>query len=136
MAARLKPENFIDKVEAALRSSFPRATIELELDDARNVTGEIAWSGFSPTDSQFNQRKLLKVLREKLGGEADRAIMLFTLTPTQKRLMDESRLDEEESILSTAKSILQERRKKARSKTSNGTNGHPAPKKRKLTTHG
>ena len=62
--------------------------------------------------------------------------MLFTLTPTQKRLMDESRLDEEESILSTAKSILQERRKKARSKTSNGTNGHPAPKKRKLTTHG
>ena len=83
MAARLKPENFIDKVEAALRSSFPRATIELELDDARNVTGEIAWSGFSPTDSQFNQRKLLKVLREKTwrrGGSGHHALYTYTDT--------------------------------------------------------
>ena len=136
MATRLKQEKFIDKVADALRSSFPGAIIELEPYEKNCVTGEIAWSGFDINDGYTDQVKLSKALKEKLGADAARVVMLFTLTPTLKKIMDKDRLAEEESILSTAKSILQERRKKARSKISHGTNGHPVFKKRKLTTHG
>lgn len=138
MATRLTGKKLIERVDAALRSSFRGATIELESYDNTRVTGEIAWSGFSPGDAHANQRKLSAALKEKLGKDAERVICLFTATPLQKKLMDESRLAEEESILATAKKILPERRRKVRTKGSNGTNGHqPASaKKRKLTTHG
>lgn len=136
MATRMKQEKFIDRVSAALRSSFKGVKLDLEPDEDGRVTGEIAWSGFDPIDGYADQIKLSKALKEKLGADAARVGMILTFTPIQKKILDENRMAEEESILSTAKSILQERRKKARSKTSNGTNGHPAPKKRKLTTHG
>jgi hypothetical protein len=138
MASQLKQEPFIEKVAAALRSGFPGAIIDLEPYDALQVTGEIAWAGFSPNNVRANRLLLSKILREKLGKEAERVIMLFTLTPIQKKVMDEDRLAEEESILATAKRIVQDRRKKARAQPTNAHNGHhaAAPKKRKLTTHG
>lgn len=136
MATRIKQEKLIDKVTTALKSSFPGVQLDLEtLADGR-VGGEIAWSKFNPNDGYADQVKLSKALKEKLGADAAQVGLIFTLTPIQKKVMDEDRLAEEESILSTAKSILRDRRRKARSKNSNGTNGHPALKKRKLTTHG
>jgi hypothetical protein len=137
MATQVKPDKLIDRVAAALKSSFPGATLELEPCGRGHVTGEITWNGFGVHDEYGDQVVVSKALEEKLGRDAKKVVMLFTLTPAQKKDIDRSRLEEEESILATAKRILQERRQAARSKKASSQNGHhPATKKRKSTTHG
>ena len=138
MATKIKRETFIKKVAAVLQTSYPGASVDLVPCDDGRVTGEIAWAGFNPNDGYADQVKLSKVLQSKLGTNADRVIMLFTLTPLQKKVLDEDRLAEEEDILATAKRITHDRRKKSRLSASNGRNGHnaTATKKRKLTAHG
>ena len=80
--------NFSERVRDVLNENFSGAQVSVEdYDGEERVGGYILWDGFDDQEPIDRQLAIFKVLRDKLGSEAQRVSLIFAYTPREWEIM-------------------------------------------------
>ena len=80
--------NFSKRVRDVLNENFSGAQVSVEdYDGEERVGGYILWDGFDDQEAIDRQLAIFKVLRDKLGAEAQRVSLIFAYTPREWEIM-------------------------------------------------
>lgn len=85
--------SIIAKLRRVLKSKFPGATTELDVDivPPKKVGGYLIWDGFQDMEQLDRQRALSKALKEAMtADELERVTTILTITPGEAEAMREA----------------------------------------------